>query len=91
MITGDHIETAKRLALKVGILRQDELEHEGVALTGEEFRAEVGGYTKIWDPVHQEFRVEFQDQKRFDEVKRRLKIIARATAEDRFMLVAGIK
>jgi len=61
MITGDHLETAKSVALKVGILRRDELEHEGVAMTGENFRQEVGGYSKIWDPVHQEFRVEFQD------------------------------
>jgi len=35
MITGDHLETAKSVALKVGIIRRDEIEHEGVALTGE--------------------------------------------------------
>jgi len=52
MITGDHLETAKRVALKCGILRPDELEHEGVAMTGEEFRQQVGGYSKIWDPCH---------------------------------------
>ena len=52
MITGDHLETAKAVALKVGILRRDELGHEGVALTGEEFRQQVGGYSKIWDPCH---------------------------------------
>jgi len=61
MITGDHLETAKNVALKVGILRRDELEHEGVAMTGEEFRRQVGGYSKMWDPVHHEFRVEFDD------------------------------
>ena len=52
MITGDHIDTAKKVAKSVGIIRADELEHEGVALTGEEFRNEIGGYTKIWDAVH---------------------------------------
>lgn len=61
MITGDHVETAKSVAVKVGILRREELEHEGVAMTGEQFRGDIGGYSKIWDPVHQEFRVEFQD------------------------------
>jgi Ca2+ transporting ATPase len=91
MVTGDHLETAKAAAVACGICRADELASTGVAITGEEFRREVGGYSKIWDPVHQEFRVEFMDQRSFDEVKKRLKVIARATAEDRFILVSGIK
>jgi len=91
MVTGDHLETAKSVALSVGIIRRDELEHEGVAMTGEQFRSVIGNYSKIWDPVHQEFRVEFMEQRSFDDVKKRLKIIARATSEDRFILVSGIK
>jgi len=38
MITGDHIETAKYVALQAGILRREELENEGVAMTGDQFR-----------------------------------------------------
>ena len=35
--------------------------------------------------------MQFAEQRCFDDVKKRLKIIARATAEDKFVLVAGIK
>ena len=45
----------------------------------------------MWDPALQEYLVEFQDQKRFDDIKRRLKILARASSEDKFILVSGIK
>lgn len=60
-------------------------------MTGDQFRDAIGNYQKIWDPTNQEFRVEFIEQKQFDDVKKRLKIIARCTSEDKFLLVAGIK
>jgi magnesium-transporting ATPase (P-type) len=91
MVTGDHIETAKAVAVKVGIVRPEELQLNGIAMTGDQFRDSIGQYSKIWDPTHQEFRIEFIEQKKFDEVKKKLKIIARCTAEDKFVLVAGIK
>ena len=91
MVTGDHIETAKSVALDVGIIKPEELQLEGIAMTGEQFRDAVGGYSKIWDNIHHEFRVHFEEPRRFDEVKKRLKIIARTTCEDKFLLVSGIK
>ena len=91
MVTGDHIDTAKAVALRTGLVKQEELQLKGIAMSGDEFRDAIGGYNKIWDPTNQEFRVEFMEQKRFDEVKKRLKIIARCTSEDKFVLVSGIK
>jgi magnesium-transporting ATPase (P-type) len=35
MVTGDHLETAKFVALKTGIVNLDECNLEGIALTGE--------------------------------------------------------
>jgi magnesium-transporting ATPase (P-type) len=35
MVTGDHIETAKRVALKTGIVKAEELQLNGIAMTGE--------------------------------------------------------
>ena len=35
--------------------------------------------------------VKFNQPKQFDDIKKRLQIIARATAEDKFLLVAGIR
>ena len=37
MVTGDHIETAKRVAIKAGIITESEANTPGVCLTGEEF------------------------------------------------------
>ena len=91
MVTGDHIETAKRVALKTGIVKSEELQLNGIAMTGEQFRDAIGEYSKIWDPTHGEFRIEFAEQRKFDDVKKRLKVIARCTSEDKFVLVAGIK
>ena len=60
-------------------------------MTGEIFQSCIGGYDKIWDRIHEEFRIDFSQPKMFHEVKTRLKIIARATSEDKFVLIAGIK
>ena len=51
MVTGDHIDTAKYVALKSGIINEEELELEGTALTGAEFRTYIGKYQKVWDPI----------------------------------------
>jgi Ca2+-transporting ATPase len=59
MVTGDHIETAKRVAIETGIVKAEEVEIKGVVMTGDQFRDSIGGYNKIWDPNHNEFRVEF--------------------------------
>ena len=92
MISGDHIETCKAVALKAGIIKQDEMRLDEIAMTGDQFREAIGPYdANIWDPINQEFKVEFTDRKRFDDVKKRLKIIARATVEDKFILISGIK
>ena len=91
MITGDHLDTAKWVAAASGILKAEELEDKGVAMTGDEFREAIGGYSKIHDPVSDEYKIKFMEPKVFDEIKRRLKIVARATSEDRFILVSGIK
>jgi magnesium-transporting ATPase (P-type) len=91
MVTGDHVDTAKSVAYLTGIVKQEELDIEGCVMTGIQFREMIGPHTKIWDPVGMEYKVEFQNQKTFDDIKRRCKILARASAEDKFILVSGIK
>lgn len=92
MISGDHIDTCKAVALQAGIIKEDEMRSNEIAMTGDQFREAIGPYdANIWDPINQEFKVEFTDRKRFDDVKKRLKIIARATVEDKFILISGIK
>jgi len=45
----------------------------------------------VWDHESNQYEVIFDNKARFDKVKGRLRIIARASAEDRFILIAGIK
>ena len=91
MITGDHIETALTVAVKVGIITLEESRLDGIYMTGEQFREEIGGYEKIWDEQKQEYALEFHDTSKFNRVKGRVRIIARASAEDKFLLTEGIK
>lgn len=60
-------------------------------MTGEDFRRQVGDYKKEWDAPNNCFRVEFKDPRKFDEIKRNIRIIARCTPEDKFILVSGIR
>jgi len=91
MVTGDHLETAKFVALKTGIVSIDEVHLEGIALTGDQFRAQIGDFEKEFDETSREFRIKFNDQNAFEKTKRRVKIIARASPLDKFILVCGIK
>jgi len=91
MVTGDHIETAMSVAEKVGIINPEEKRLDGIAMTGEEFRKKIGEYEKYWDPYEEEYRLKFKSKNRFYNVKSRLRIIARATDEDKLILIQGIK
>jgi len=43
MVSGDHIETARRVAHKVGILNDDDLSKENAVMDAEDFRQAVEG------------------------------------------------
>jgi len=91
MVTGDHIETAIAVAMRVGIISAEEKDIDGIALTGEVFRERIGEYETYWDEKIQEQRIKFKHNWQFNNVKGKLRIIARATAEDKFILNQGIK
>ena len=42
IVSGDHLETAKKMAVDAGIVAQKDINMDGVALTGEEFRHRIG-------------------------------------------------
>lgn len=73
-------------------MSKEELDrHDNIALTGEDFRRAVGGYTRAWDEEKNCMAVKFNDPRKFDEIKKKIRIIARCTPEDKFILVAGIR
>lgn len=92
MITGDHMDTAIHVAVKAGIISEEESKHNGIFMLGWQFREAIGEYKKVWDEEAKKEVIEFADKgKKFNAVKGSLRIIARASAEDKYVLVAGIK
>lgn len=47
MMTGDHIETARKVAIECGLLTLEESYQDGVVLSAEEFRERIGEYNKM--------------------------------------------
>lgn len=67
MISGDHLETCRVVAVKAGIVTEEESFEPGVVMTGDEFREAIGRYHKIWDDIKQDYRIEFTEgRQRFD-------------------------
>jgi len=91
MVTGDHMDTALYVAVKAGIISEEEASLDGICMTGEYFRGQIGEYKQVWDSQKQKYDIKFTDFDRFRAVKGRLRIIARATPEDKLLLVSGIR
>jgi len=91
MITGDHLETAKQVAIKAGIVTEAESNTPGVCITGDEFVDQLQGYEKIWDPNSSEWNIKFHNPSAFTDLKKRVRVVARCTTENKFVLVSGIK
>ncbi len=87
MVSGDNINTAKSVAIKAGILRNEDAEQRDVCMSGEEFRNEVGGLVQTDEGDH--FEVANMD--RFKHIANKLRVLARATPEDKHTLVVGLK
>ena len=50
MVTGDHIETAKKVALACGIITQEEVNDNSVVMSGEDFIQAIGEFDRsIWN------------------------------------------
>ncbi len=63
-----------------------------IALEGEQFRLLSGNLTKNYDKkTHKIKSIVLNDVELFKKVTKRLKVIARATPEDKFLLVFGLK
>ena len=63
-----------------------------IALEGEQFRLLSGNLTKIYDEkTHKIKSIQLNNKEMFKKVTKRLNVIARATPEDKFLLVFGLK
>jgi len=90
MVSGDHFETAKSIAFKAGILRQEDLKNNFSIMDATEFRATVGSIVEKYDNNENTLK-ELEKMDAFREVAKNLKVLARATSIDKNLLVVGLK
>lgn len=92
MVTGDNLDTAKAIALEAGILKQEDMDKEYACLDGKTFREVCGGLKKLEDPSNRDLlKEEIGNKQVFRKVAREMKVLARSTPEDKYMLVTGLK
>ena len=93
MVTGDNIETAKAIAIEAGLVTKEEANGQFVCMTGKEFREYIGGFKELEDPTNPDGRKreEISNKKAFRDIASKLKVLARSTPEDKYMLVTGLK
>ena len=92
MVTGDNIDTAKAIAVEAGIVSAADVDKEYVCMEGKQFRELVGGLKKLEDPSNRNLlKEEIGNKKAFRDIKEKLKVLARSTPEDKYMLVTGLK
>jgi Ca2+ transporting ATPase len=86
MVTGDNIDTAIAISKNAGIVTDAEVKQSKYAcMTGKDFRETVGGLKKNPDGTET-----VANMKKFKEVKRYLRVVARSSPEDKYLLVTGL-
>jgi Ca2+ transporting ATPase len=89
MCTGDNIDTAIAISKNAGIVTAAEAEGSQYAcMTGKDFREAVGGLKKDADGNSLD---QVANMKKFREIKNHLRVLARSSPEDKYLLVTGIQ
>lgn len=94
LISGDHIETAKAVAIKTGILRDKEQHFTNAVMEGAAFRQLVGMpllQKKNELTMEMEPTDELENMNEFDSVIDELRVLARASPLDKEILVRGLR
>ena len=93
LVSGDHIETAKAVAVQAGIMTNPE---NFSCITGEEFRSIVGSIRQEYKEDGSvrftlERKEEFRNLVNGKEGRKPLRVIARATSYDKYLLAVGLR
>lgn len=91
LVSGDHIETARAVALKSGVLRPEEAGRNYAIMHAEQFREVVGALQTSVDDDTGAVITRPENFAAFKEVARNLRVLARANAEDKYLLVQGLR
>ncbi len=96
LVSGDHIETCRAFACDVGIISKEQYDQilpddiKRYAIEASELREEVGGVIEVNTDGEQGLSV--KNLERFAElVTDDLRVVARATPEDKLMMIVGLK
>ena len=89
MVSGDHLETAKAIAIEAGIIDEKEALLDDIAMTGDQFREKLGQYDIYTDENNME-SIRFQKKSTFNTINKRVRVIARATPIDKFLMIRGV-
>lgn len=82
LVSGDNINTARQIAIKAGILTNEELQTKRYAvMDAQQFRNEIGAINDG----------QVENEQAFSDISKELRVLARATAEDKHDLVVGLK
>jgi len=92
MATGDNIDTAIAISREANIVTDEQLkESKFTAMTGADFRAYVGEIKEIDDPDKEGKKIDSVGNiSRFREVEKHLRVLARSSPEDKFLLSTGL-
>jgi len=92
MVTGDNLDTAKAIGVEAGIVSREDVDQKYVCMEGKQFRELVGGLKRLEDPSDRGLlKEEIGNKKVFRDIVAKLKVLARSTPEDKYMLVTGLK
>jgi len=88
MCTGDNIDTAIAISKNAKIVTEAECEGEYACMTGKDFREAVGGLKKVMVDDKEIDKV--TNMKKFREIKKELRVLARSSPEDKYILCTGL-
>ena len=92
MVTGDHLSTATKIAIDAGIIvPSDDINMDDVAMTGEQFREKIGLFEVYTDENNGMECIRFENEKAFKKINKKVRVIARASPIDKFILIRGIQ
>lgn len=95
MISGDHYETAKRVAIKAGIITEQEARDKtNCVMDAEDFRLKVGDNKYKWvenEDGSSTLQYYLEKQEGFKDIMDDVKVLSRANSDDKLSFVIGLK
>jgi Ca2+ transporting ATPase len=91
MCTGDNLDTAIAISKNAGIVTEAQIAASPHAcMTGRDFRTATGGIKKVTDEDGKEHDT-VANMKKFREIQQHIRVLARSSPEDKYLLVTGIQ